>query len=226
MGRREDNRSQKREQIIAAARKLMQARNASGFSMRTLAEVAGVSIATPYNLFGSKEAIVAAVMDADLDDFQQALLATARDPVETLFRVITLAAEIFKQEPGFYKAGASALQTETDAALVDHFGMPRHNLLSDLVTQAVQEGFLVHAVNAESLAFSLGQQFFAWIHAWARDRISLDEMMARTGYGFALALSAWATPPHRETLLTRAIEFQNALPESWQAKLTLAQAGQ
>lgn len=47
MSRREDNKTSRRKQIIDAARRLMRARNASGFSMRTLAEVAGVSIARP-----------------------------------------------------------------------------------------------------------------------------------------------------------------------------------
>lgn len=226
MGRREDNKISKREQIIDAARKLMRARNASGFSMRTLAEVAGVSIATPYNLFGSKEALVTAVMDADLEDFQQALLAEANEPLETLFRVVTLTAEIFEQEPGFYKAGASALQAETDAELVESFGLPRHNLMSQLVTQAVQSGDLVHVVNPESLAFTLGQMLYGCIQAWASDRLSLQDMVARTQYGFALTLAAVAAPEHRGALLSRAIEIQNALPESWQSKLTLAQAGQ
>ncbi|HKI75496.1 MAG TPA: TetR/AcrR family transcriptional regulator [Pseudomonadales bacterium] len=225
MVRRENNRSGKRDQIIDAARKLMRARKTSGFSMRTLAEVAEVSIATPYNLFGSKEAIVAAVMDADLEDFQQALLAEGLDPLATLFRVVSLSAEIFGQEPGFYQAGASALHAETDNRLVEHFGLPRRNLLTELLTRAVQEGFLVHQVNPESLAFTLGQLFYGCIQDWARDRLSLQDMVDRTQYGFALVLAAVATEKHRKALLERAMNLQNALPESWQTKLTLAQAG-
>lgn len=224
MGSRETNKSLKRAQIIDAARRLMRARDASGFSMRALAEVADVSIATPYNLFGSKEAIVGAVMDADLEDFQSALLAQASDPVSTLFRVISLTAEIFQKDPGFYKAGASALQAEADAALVHHFGLPRHNLLRDLIGRAVQEGQLSHAVNPDSLAVLLGQQLYGWIQAWANNQLALEEMAARAEYGFALAMAALAAPDHRDALLDRALKIQNTLPESWQVKLTLAQA--
>lgn len=164
-------------------------------------------------------------MDADLDDFQQALLADGGNPVETLFRAVSLTAEIFAQEPGFYKAGASALQTETDTAMVDRFGAPRHLLIRDLVTQAVQEGFLVPAVNPESLAFLLGQQFYGWIQAWAADRLSLEDMVTRTQYGFAASLAGFATPGYRAALTVRLTDIQNRLPESWQAKLTMAQAG-
>ncbi|MDZ7684943.1 MAG: TetR/AcrR family transcriptional regulator [Gammaproteobacteria bacterium] len=177
-------RSTKREDIIRAAKQLMQARNASGFSMRTLAEVAGVSIATPYNLFGSKQAIIAAVMDADLDELRQALFAKPKDPIEIFFHLVDVSAEFFEAEPGFYKAGASAIEAETDSALANHFGLPRHALLRSLVSQAVQNGHLAYAINPDSIAVALGQQFFGWIQAWSRDQISLADMVTRTQLRF------------------------------------------
>lgn len=204
----------KREDIIHAARQLMQARNSSGFSMRTLAEVAGVSIATPYNLFGSKQAIVAAVMDADLDELQSALFDESKDPLEIFFHLVTVSRRFFEREPGFYKAGANALQAETDAALANHFGLPRHALLCRLVGHAVQSGRLVHSVNPDSVAVALGQQFFSWIQAWARGQISLDDMELRSQYGFALVLAGAATEHFREGLFERAMALQTRLPEA------------
>jgi len=204
----------KRDDIIRAAKELMQARNTSGFSMRTLAEVAGVSIATPYNLFGSKQAIVAAVMDADLDDFQHALYAEPKDPLEIFFHLVTVSRDFFEREPGFYKAGANALQAETDAALANHFGLPRHALLCRLVANAIQGGYLTHSINPDSIAFTLGQQSFGWIQAWAREQISLDDMEHRTQYGFALVLAGAATADHRGDLFERAMALQATLPES------------
>jgi len=46
MGKREINRDEKRQLIVTTARHLMQVRDVSDFSMRTLAEVAGVSSQT------------------------------------------------------------------------------------------------------------------------------------------------------------------------------------
>jgi AcrR family transcriptional regulator len=57
LSKREQNKSDKRGQIIKAARELMRIRSSTGFSMRQLADASGVSLATPYNLFGSKQGI-------------------------------------------------------------------------------------------------------------------------------------------------------------------------
>ena len=46
-----------RTRVLAAAEHLLDA-GRSGFSMRELAKVAGVSFAKPFNLFGSKGAIM------------------------------------------------------------------------------------------------------------------------------------------------------------------------
>lgn len=207
-------RMSKREQIVRAARDLMRARKAPGFSMRTLAEVAGVSIATPYNLFGSKQGVIAAVMDADLQDFQSDLMAEPVDALESFFRAVSLTARIFEREPGFYKAGANAILREADAPLVEQFGRPRQALLREMVQRAVREGFLGHSVNADALAAALGQQLFGWIQSWATGQVSLDEMVIRAQYGFALSLTAVAAEAHRDRLFERLMDLQRQF-DAW-----------
>ena len=76
--------------------------------MRNLAEVAGVSIATPYNLFGSKQAVIAAVMDADLNDFREALFADEKDEIEIFFHLVDVTATLFASSPGYYKSGSDS----------------------------------------------------------------------------------------------------------------------
>ena len=88
MGKRQDNRDEKRKLIVDSARRLMQARSTSDFSMRTLADVAGVSSATPYSLFGSKQAVIAAVMDTDFDNFTSALTAKPAVGLDIFFRMV------------------------------------------------------------------------------------------------------------------------------------------
>src|SRR5271168_2287443 len=54
VGRREAGKRERRRRIIEAARALIRETGNAGLSMRALAARAGVSLATPYNLFGSK----------------------------------------------------------------------------------------------------------------------------------------------------------------------------
>jgi AcrR family transcriptional regulator len=69
MNLRERNKSQRRGAIVEAARRLMHDSGNTGFSIRSLAEQAGVSLATLYNLFGSKQAILVALLNADFESF-------------------------------------------------------------------------------------------------------------------------------------------------------------
>ena len=214
MSKRDDNRRDKRQLIVDAARALMQAGDTEGFSMRTLAEEAGVSIATPYNLFGSKEQVVAAVMDTDLARYREALNSADKDPLELLFHSISIGRQLFEAEPHFYKMGAQSIQGATDSSLTTQFSLPRHQLLRDLVQQAVQTGYLTHRINSDSLAIALGHQYYGWIQAWARDLISLDEMETRSHYAYAMTLAAAATDDYREALINRAMTLQKSLPEA------------
>ena len=69
---RELGKSKRRREILAAARDLMRQSDDLGFSMRTLADRAGVSIATPYNLFGSKQAWLSACSPSAFHDSRSA----------------------------------------------------------------------------------------------------------------------------------------------------------
>ena len=62
MSRREEAKAERRHRIIAAARDLIKETGDTGLSMRAIAARAGVSLTTPYNLFGSKRAIVIALL--------------------------------------------------------------------------------------------------------------------------------------------------------------------
>jgi AcrR family transcriptional regulator len=214
MGKRAANRDEKRQLIVDSARQLMRARASSDFSMRTLAEVAGVSSATPYSLFGSKQAVIAAVMDTDFDDFVAALSAEPKQGFGVFFRLVDVTAEKFAQNPGYYRTGAQAIQATTDKALSSHFSLPRHGLLKDLVGEAIQRGEISHRVNADSLALSLGHQFYGWIQVWAKGDMDLPAMVARAKYGMGLGLVAVAADAKRLPLLEQVLAMQDALPEA------------
>ena len=181
--------------------------------MRQLAEVSGVSIATPYNLFGSKQDLIAAVMDTDLDDFKERLLSKASNSLEVIFRLVTVTTQLFSEEPSYYRTGALAMNQETDESIKSSFGLPRQALMKDLVQQAIQHGHISHRMNADSLSIALSMQFYSWIQLWANDQITLEELTTRGHYTFALTLAGAATESSREALLVRVINLQSILPE-------------
>ena len=221
MGKREINRDEKRQLIVTTARHLMQLRDVSDFSMRTLAEVAGVSSATPYALFGSKQAVIAAVMDIDFADFMAALTAEPKPGFEVFFSLVDITAELFEKNPNYYRTGAQAIQATTDQTLSSHFSLPRQGLLKDLISEAIERGEICHQINPDSLALNLGHQFYGWIQAWAKDTVNLPDMVARSKYGLGLGLAAVATPASRAQLLEQVLAIQANLPEAGALKSRL-----
>ncbi len=215
-----------RQRVVRAARKLMQAEGTS-FSMRALADQAGVSIATPYNLFKSKDGIISAVVDEDLRHLQKALLEIEAGPIDAFFKIIDVTAEMFAEAPVLYKAGARLVGSQADAGTHEKrqrsFHQPRFLVLKALVAQAVQDGAIQHKVNLDSFTIHIGQQILSWILVWGNDRIELEEMRLRTNYAVAVALAGVATDGTRAELLDRAFGYQDELQKI--EKRLLAQTG-
>jgi AcrR family transcriptional regulator len=215
---REEAKHKRRKQIVRAARALMQQTGDAGFSMRALAEQAGVSIATPYNLFGSKQTIMFAVLDADLEYYQKRLAKVRDDELDVFFKAVSLATSLYSTEPSFYRAVLFAVYNDGGREFRSMFGGPRHAMWKGFVQDAVNAGYLSDEVEPDAFAINLGRTFFSAILEWVSGELSLPELEAWVQYGFALSLSAMATPKGRERLHNKALDQQKRLQKLWKQK--------
>ncbi len=110
-GRREQGKAVRRAALIDAARHIL---TTSDLSMRRLAEVAGVAEATPYNLFGSKRGLIAALY-GDQRRLLEARLADTTDLVARIYRAIDLVSEDLAAQPHFHRALYGAVYQRGDA---------------------------------------------------------------------------------------------------------------
>ena len=218
MSNREEAKHSRRRKIVRAARVLMQQTGDTGFSMRALAEQAGVSIATPYNLFGSKQAIMFAVLDADLEYYQKRLAKVRVDELDVFFKAVSLATTLYSTEPSFYRAVLFAVYNDGGREFRSMFGGPRHAMWKGFVQDAVKAGFLSEDVEPDAFAINLGRTFFSAILEWVSGELSLPELEAWAQYGFALSLSAMSTPASAERLHSKAVAQQQRLQKLWKQK--------
>jgi AcrR family transcriptional regulator len=205
MGVREEGKNRRRDKITAAARFLIQS-GESGFRMRALAEEAGVSIATPYNLFGSKRAILAAVMDADLSRFKETLARQNADSLSMFSKTVSIARELIEMDPQFYKnvmLTADARAPETDRARLLHW--------QQLIDNAVADGFILTFADSMALATHLRQLFTMSFSRWARDEVTLKEAEAQVNYAITLSLAGVATPTSKQRLQSGLRTYQETL---------------
>ena len=90
MSRREDAKAERRHRIGTAARDLIRETGDTGLSMRAIAARAQVSLSTPYNLFGSKRAIVLAALE-DIREFNERFARLrSTDAVERIFQALSM----------------------------------------------------------------------------------------------------------------------------------------
>lgn len=95
----------RRQRLLDAAASLVRTSGNTDFSMLTLAKLAGVSPATPYNLLGSKVGVLYALLNSSLDKVLQRLdqANDQDDPFECVVQAAVNGAEFFASEPDFYR---------------------------------------------------------------------------------------------------------------------------
>jgi AcrR family transcriptional regulator len=210
MSKREEAKQYRRDAILRAARELIQETHQAGFSMRSLAQRSGLSIVTPYNLFGSKQAILLSLLDSDIANFRRTLGDVDADELDRLFNAVSLGTEFFESEPDYYRTVLAAVYRGGKEYRAMFRG-PRRAFWRELVDDAIRAGYLGKHVSPEPFTTNLVSIFFSAIMEWVSDEISLPEMDARAQYGFALALLAVATPKGKRRLQTQVGQLQKAL---------------
>ncbi|MFT7653929.1 MAG: AcrR family transcriptional regulator [Limisphaerales bacterium] len=211
MATREEAKQVRRVKILAATRVLIRDTSVTIFSMRVLAKRAGVSLVTLYNLFGSKQAIMYALLDEDIQQYGGQLSRSRLDPLAILFRAVTLGKTHFEREPDYYKAILFAVYSNGGTEFRTMFRGPRRELWRRLVAEAVEAQCLEEWVDCEAFSVHLATIYFANILEWVAGEISLKDVETRTHYGFALALLGVATQTHTDVLLERITKAQKKL---------------
>jgi AcrR family transcriptional regulator len=204
MGRREDAKTERRERIVKAARELIRETGDTGLSMRALARRAGVSLTTPYNLFGSKRAIVLGAVQ-DNKAFAEGLEAFKNAGVlERIFGALSVASRTYVADQRFYMALFKTLFDISGGAEYRHFfGPGRHAFWRALVSEAIEEGLLDPDVDLDLFTQALEQSILSTLMQWVLGDIEAQHLEPGMHYGFALVLGGAATDRSRVNLTAR-----------------------
>ncbi|MBL8553351.1 MAG: TetR/AcrR family transcriptional regulator [Phenylobacterium sp.] len=208
LGRREAGKAERRRRIIHAARDLIRETGNAGLSMRALAARAGVSLATPYNLFGSKRAIVLAVLD-DVRVYQdRSAHLTSTDPLERLFAAVDMAIEFYVDDPQFYKTLWAAVFDASDDVRSEIYNQARNEFWRHLVEATVEAGAIAEGVDVELLFKLLDRCFGAAMLEWVVGELSPDLLAPTIRHSYALVLKGAASAGWRDALDARLQESQ------------------
>lgn len=209
-GRREEAKGDRRRRIVEAARALVRETGDTGLTMRAIAARAGVSLTTPYNLYGSKRAIVVAILD-DVREFHERFARSrTSDAIERIFRALSITLEYHREDPEFYRTLWGALLNPSGSdELQATLSTPQSaQFWRALLGQAAQEGALRADIDLDMLLQDLLFAFAAAMLAWVMGSLAVEELEPAIGHAYALALAASAEPGRSPAIYKRALEFQ------------------
>ena len=150
LSRRERERSLRRAEILAAARKVFGARGYEGATLDEVAREAEFAKGTLYSYFDSKAELFAALVEHEFDEFQKNIkevLAREPDAADAARAVIAVLLEFFQSRSDFYRVAMSLRETgkQEEAEKIRGVVMKRVNELADLLggrfAEGIREGF-------------------------------------------------------------------------------------
>jgi AcrR family transcriptional regulator len=207
-GLRDRQMRERRARILEAAAQLIRATGGTGLSMRTLAQRAEVSLATPYNLFGSKGGVLMALQFSSLEKLEQAMEELrARDPIEQVLEVAHRGTRIYTSDPSFWLP----LMQAHWLARGDIQESPLHPRIVALwersIKAGVEAGRLLPEANPELVARMLVIGFYGVLVMWVQGNLDGEGFRTHVLYGFVLTLLGIATPAARPKLMRRLQEL-------------------
>ena len=218
---------ERREHILDAARKLIAERGYAGITMRDLAARCRVSVPTLYNQFGSKDSLLAAAVETHF----AGLLATSREKAdwhgcERLIGVMGVCADNMVRLPRYNRSLLRAFMGARDTAPIEETimselacelgraldEMAQRRQLVDWIDRPVLTQQVTAAVVATSVAWSVG----------ALDDDGLRAAMIHAAAGMVLGVARGAARTALEAELRAA---QEVLAETYADRATRAASG-
>lgn len=214
-GRRELAKAERRQKIMQAAKELIRETGDMNLSMRELARRAEVSVATSYNLFGSKRAVVVAVLEDERDFTERFHKLKVANAIERIFEAHTLAYGYFVQDPDFYRPLWRMLldtSTKDDSGLMSPERQARTRAEWHAILKMAQdEKLLLRDMSVDVLERLLSHHAGGNLLAWAMGNLETGDLVASVGLGYAMILKATATPEGSRILDRKVGTFRSIL---------------
>ncbi|MEM7158727.1 MAG: TetR/AcrR family transcriptional regulator [Myxococcota bacterium] len=203
----------RRARIMAGARTLVANGGAAALSMRKLADEAGLSVNTIYNLIGDRDAVLGALVDHGLGRLATATahLVDAADPLEAILERTRTAVRLARQDAPSFRA--LALAVHEHRGQVGASSLPAmlraEQMALPLLERARAEGALELEIDPVRLGRRLHDGFFVALESWARRRTNGPGFEDEALYSATLTLLGGASVLHRPGLFRRLIALQD-----------------
>lgn len=207
-GLRTRNMQARRIRILAEARRLLVAGGIDALNLRDLAQAAGVTVPTIYNLIGSKEDLLAALFTNILDEVASRIAdAHAQTPLEVAEALVIQSASIFAEDENYYRSAFLAIDylhrlTPGQASVVRLYAQGDQLLIAGIAA-CRDAGLLCGDVAPHRLATLVSRSFNENLRDWAAGLIPLAAFREGALADMYIALASDACPAFRAQLIKK-----------------------
>ncbi len=200
-GKRQQGVEERRRRLVRAASELIAERDDGSFSMPELAKRAGVSLATPYNLFGSKAAVLAQVFERLVRGFRRDSAWMEGLPAsERILGVVDRLIVAYEDHGRLFRNLWKALY---GLDLAEHRQLNlslSHEIVHPLVASLAADRLIPADVPASAIETTLVRLFDASFEMWAAQDWTPAQLHGQLRAGFALVFLGLLDGPERARL--------------------------
>lgn len=210
---REQRKEGRRDAIILAAEALIRETGSTDFSVGMLAIKAGVSVATLYNLIGSKGTVLYVLLNRTMDLLDTLVIPSrgTGDPFAQALDAADVVAAVFVGDPDFlrplYRFLLGVIEPVHRPALMNRALAYWESRLRSLA----QAGLLPEGIGLTDLAREYQIYFAGALDLWVQGELSDPQFRAQIHYGCVLRLLALGDAAAQPRLLEELRETRRVL---------------
>jgi AcrR family transcriptional regulator len=205
---RETNKNKRRDNIISAAERLIYRTQLTDFSMHDLADEAGVSMKTTYNLMGSKSKVLYVLLSVALDKIDVHPMSRPRPgDVGSVIDMAEVPIGLFTGLPGFYRPLLRYL-----------LGTPNSTERPEFMARAYEfwhQGLVAFGEDydgrflASAMALHFHTYFAGALDLWVQDEIDAEQFRRHLRCTVAIALLPYVDKSEIPRLQAHVDDFQS-----------------
>jgi AcrR family transcriptional regulator len=201
---REIHKTARKQQILAAARRVIRKKGFPHMSMRELAKEARVSLVTPYNLFGSKANVLYALLESFFHTLETALdEVKTQDPIDAMYALTQFSVKEYARDPVFYRSVLLSMVTTGELLPVPRIVQRCTTLWQRGLDAGIAQGLFQPRTRSDLVARQIQVNYRGAMELWLEGGVDIEGFETQLLYGLSLCLLAVATEKGRKRLLNR-----------------------
>jgi AcrR family transcriptional regulator len=212
MSVRELQKAARRRVILDAARALILEGGRGDFSMPALAEAAGVSLVTPYNLFGSKANILVEIAREGIFGRITTFADLASDSLAQFIADLSaMLAEVYYADRQFYRRMVATMSAQSSAEGIQTIVALNYAMFEAPVARLLAEKKVKAVLGVDVLARQFAHSVASSLQHWLIHRSSEARLAQEIELGLILLVAGLAPAAERRVLLDRATDIEKAI---------------